>query len=152
MVIKLIRDEEHLNSLRRGGLEADFTASNLATAALVKAVSVAYVPSANTFGRVAAAFSFSLDSPPSSSRTPSPLTFPLASSNNFCSEAKIGISPNTFLISRMASLMIGSVSTYSPRIHNTPRKTFPDLISETVEMSFSQMEGRRGGNFSTTSL
>lgn len=48
--------------------------------------------------------------------------------------------------------MTGIVSAYSPRIHKTPRKTLPDLTSGRVEMSFSQMEERRVGNFSTTSL
>ena len=37
-------------------------------------------------------------------------------------------------------------------IQSTPRKTLPDLISDRVEMSFSQMVTLRKGNFSTTSL
>jgi hypothetical protein len=38
------------------------------------------------------------------------------------------------------------------RIHRTPRKTLPDLISPRVWISLSQIVWRRCGNFSTTSL
>lgn len=37
-------------------------------------------------------------------------------------------------------------------IQRTPRNILPELISGRVEISFSEMERRRAGNFSTTSL
>lgn len=43
-------------------------------------------------------------------------------------------------------------SMYSPKIHNTPRKTLPVRTLESVFVSFSVIAGRRAGNFSTTSL
>jgi hypothetical protein len=43
-------------------------------------------------------------------------------------------------------------STYSPKIQRTPRNVLPDLISMRVCVSLSHIDGRRCGNFSTTSL
>ena len=90
----------------------------------------------------------------------------------------MGTSPIIFLIARKAAVMsierneakqkasqsrssrttaekVHAPSTsvqYSPTIQSAPRKTFPDLTSPTVSSSFSVMECRRAGNFSTTSL
>ena len=139
------------NSLRRGGFAAAFTASNRAEVVLVYADSVAYVPSARTLGLPPPSFGLSSFFPLPSPSSPTS-SVPLASSSNLCSDANIGISPNTFLISRRALWISERLSTYSPRIHRTPRKTLPDLISPRVWISLSQIVWRRCGNFSTTSL
>jgi hypothetical protein len=130
--------------LLNGGFAAALTASNFTVVELVYAVSVAYVPLANTFGLPLSVllFSFSLAS----------LLSPPASSNSRCSDAKIGISPKTFLISYIPAWMLATPSRYSPRIHSTPRKTFPDLISPSVCSNFSLIACRKRGNFSTTAL
>ena len=75
--------------LRSGGLVAAWTASSRAVAVLEYAVSVAYVPSARTFGLVVTLSFFSSPSFLSSSSM-------LASSSNRCSAARMGISPRTF--------------------------------------------------------
>lgn len=86
-----------MNELRKGGLAAALTASNLAVAVeLVYADSVAYVPSANTLGLLDVVSVGDLTTSPLSPVAPSLF---VASSSNLCSDAKIGISPNTFLIS-----------------------------------------------------
>lgn len=113
--------------LRSGGLAAALIASNFAVLALEYAVSVAYVPSASILGLPPPSLlTFSLSSLPSSPFSTE------ASSSNFCSEARIGISPMAFLTSLKAFWIASFSEMYSPSIQRTPRKTFPDLISESV--------------------
>ena len=120
--------------LLKGSLEAALTASNLVLLTLVNAVSVAYVPSARTLGLllpVAGVVSFS---------SPSSL---LASSNNRCSEARIGISLITLRNSWKALRMSEVSSEYSLMIHSTPQWSFPDSISVRVKMRWETMDFHR---------
>jgi hypothetical protein len=113
--------------LLSGGLAAALTASNFAALALENAVSVAYVPSASILGLPPPSLlTFSFSSFPSSPFSGD------ASSSSFCSEARMGISPMVFLTSINAFWISSTPPTYSPSIHRTPRKTFPDLISVRV--------------------
>lgn len=121
----MIAVNEHL--LLSGGLAAALTASNFAVLAFENAVSVAYVPSARILGLPPPSLlTFSFSSFPSSPFSSE------ASSSSFCSEARMGISPMVFLTSLNAFWISSIPPTYSPSIHRTPRKTFPDLISVRV--------------------